>query len=291
MSRQGPLYVPFSDARARSGELDVRLIYASATSLSIEGFGRRGEVNGGLMACSSLAPLVSTSENTIDAAGADSGNPPSASTLHYVYLRQSGTLALSETSPTAVDGVPYLGASDEAAMWAFVGWAYVNASTEFEDSDTARHVISKYGRRPKRLLARPAYTNNNAATTFALNTATWAALNAGTGDSVSYISNPDLPVQGEAVFTLGAATTGVVHVGVGYNGTTPDFAAGFGNLSLAGSSVAVPIYVAAANPVTAKTLDLVAMTSAAAATFAADLARNGASADPCATFLLAWVWG
>jgi hypothetical protein len=83
------------------------------------------------------APLTNdlTADNTITAAGADSGSTPSASTLYYHYLSNSSAspfpeeLRLCATAPT--NG--YLGAAGNAANWRHIGSSTLNGSTQYDN--------------------------------------------------------------------------------------------------------------------------------------------------------------
>lgn len=219
------------------------------------------------------------------------------STLLYVYHCLAGAMAgqnpplgFSTTAPTYVNGTQYLGTSGNALQCLFIGWVFLDAAGNMNDSVTQRNVVNFYNRRPSVLSLAPGYNNNNAATTFALTANVWARVAAGTADTAEYISNGEDAIYADAWFTLGAAApAAIVQVGIGDNSnTTPSAVASFGALAVAGSSCAVSLAVGPYTPAK-RTLTLLGYTANLATTFEADQARNGSASDPQSTGLYALV--
>lgn len=215
------------------------------------------------------------------------------STLFYVYieyaLSANPSLVASLVAPTLVDGIYLLNNTGQGIKAFFLGWIRMDSGGRFVNTDAARCVVNYYNRRPTRIRLRPAYSDNNANTTFSLNTATWARANGGTGDTAEYIANGEDAIHVHAQYTLGAvAPAAVIQVGIGDNSNTqPSSAAAMGSAAISGSSAACSLCVTPA--VGYRTLTMLGMTGGLATTFAADYARNGAAADPSVTSLYAMI--
>lgn len=231
-------------------------------------------------------------DSTINADGTDSGSPPAVETFYYVYWDLAAdSLVLCLEAPTQQnDGSFRLGTNASTiAKFLLVGWVQTiddgTAHAGFVDSDSARLVASYYNRQRKRLFTCPAYSDNNAKTTYAKGAAAaFDYIHAGAGDFVRYITNGEDCAEMTAVFTADAALAGVVQVGISDNADkSPSVIAGMPNLELAGSSVSCSMRDAIAAP-SLKKAELLYF--GAAITFVADYARNGAVADPAATYLV-----
>jgi hypothetical protein len=282
------------------GVFQGRLSLASATSLDLRPYsGRFVEINSELcdLDPTSITYSCSTSDNLINFQGNSTGSPPAANTLYYVYVSNAFasllpySMRLSTTAPqvltgTGAVGVKYLGTFTNAINWRFVGWVKTNGSTQFVDSDTQRFVVNYYNRLKKRLFSCPGYSDNNAETTYGVNSTTFVEANGGTGSKVEFIAN------GEDAVTYSAY--GVTKGTLGRNGLL-----GVGESSSSSAAVA-----AQNNQISASTyvplstgrsyvpsegyqyLDLL-LADSAAITFVADLARAGSAADPPCTFISA----
>ncbi len=115
--------------------IDVRLTRDSITQSNLTGLSGTGKclyIAGELLNCSS-AKVVTTTDNILTSAGADSGAAAAANTTYCVYASNSlpvfasSDLRLCATAPT--DG--YLGAAGDAQYWRHVGWCRTDASTQF----------------------------------------------------------------------------------------------------------------------------------------------------------------
>ena len=166
-------------------------------------------------------------DNLIDAAGADAGAPPAASTLYYVYISNKRSpfspesIRLSATAPSYVNGVKYLGISGNALNWRFVGWVRPNATPEFESSLTSRTIINYYNRFDLSLFVCPGYVNADAYTTYPENSAVYAPIHGGVDAKLAFISNGEDAVSYHAqisVITNGIQAT--MSVGVGEDSAT-----------------------------------------------------------------------
>lgn len=146
---------------------------------------------------------VNIGDNLISAVGADSGGPPAASTLYYVYVsnRKASfspeSIRLSATPPSLVNGVKYLGSSGNALNWRFVGWVYPNATPNFESSLESRLICNYYNRLTLPLFICSGYTDADDATFVSIPTGTtWVGFDDGiTPNRLNFISNGEDAVQ------------------------------------------------------------------------------------------------
>lgn len=140
-----------------------------------------------------MARLVGA--NLITAAGADSGAPGAASTLYYVYVSNAkasfspSSIRLSATAPTLVNGVKYLGGAGNALNWRFVGWVRLNATPQFESSETSRFIVNYYNRLALTLFCAPGWSDSNAFGVTLMPQGAWGLLNGGVGDGFKWIGN------------------------------------------------------------------------------------------------------
>ena len=202
----------------------TRMDYSTTTTVKLNAFtGQYVEVNGSFVDCSSGLTLA-TGDDLITSTGADSGGAMGASTLYYVYVSNASasyaasSLRASTTAPNAFNGVKYLGTSENAANWRFVGWVYTSVSTTFTDSDTSRCVVNYYNRLRKRLFICPNYNDNNVSTTYTFNSnGVWSSSFAGAGVTsyVDYISNGEDSVSWILSGALIPAATAAANLGFG----------------------------------------------------------------------------
>lgn len=156
--------------------------------------GRRVEVNGGVVVVPTAGLTRNVGDNLIAADGTDSGGAAVASTLYYVYVSNAlatfrpSSIALSATAPSIVNGVKYLAGAGNGANWRFVGWVRTNATPQFEMTDTNALICNYYNRELYTVFANPAYANDNAQTSYAVD-GNWASVNGGVGSRVGFIAN------------------------------------------------------------------------------------------------------
>lgn len=121
---------------------DVRLQFNSATVVDLVGVkSKQINVNGEIIDVSSTISVDLSTDNTIDATGADTASTPAASTLHYVYVSNSSAspfpsdLRLSTVAPSfdATQKAMVLGGTGNAAEWKFVGWVNTDGSSQVAD--------------------------------------------------------------------------------------------------------------------------------------------------------------
>lgn len=237
-------------------------------------------------------------DNLIDAAGADAGAPPAASTLYYVYISNKRSpfspesIRLSATAPSYVNGVKYLGISGNALNWRFVGWVQPNATPEFESSPTSRTIINYYNRFDLSLFLCPGYVDNNAFTTYVFSSATFAPIHAGVDDHVRFISNGEdaISYQAQAVADNSLGSTPTWLLGVGEDSDTSPAVVG-GNLFSATTTVNCQTCEKdTLLPEGTRVLSML-MSTTVALNIYADASRQGAAADPPMTYITACVTG
>jgi hypothetical protein len=276
-----------------AGTFQGRLQRDSSTQISVQRWsGDWIEVGGEFLAIGTSGAVLTTSDGLLSSAGAITSTAPSSSTLYYVYVGAvdgEAQLRLSATAPTRVGGIYYLGAASNEARWRFVGWAYLNASTQFTDSETAREVVNYHNRVRVRLLNCPAYNNGNAQTSYTQASTTYAKVNGGTNSDVSFIANGEDAIPLEVTMRAVLNVVGGIHgPAIGIDGVTDVETSG--NCLQAGSErihTTVP-RVYAPTSAGRHVASLLGRQSSGTATIYADIARNGASADPKQTFISGW---
>ena len=228
---------------------------------------------------------VDTSTNLIDANGISTGANPSASTLYYAYMNPEGTLRLSATAPSFYEGRKVLSATAEGRNWVFLAFAYTNASTQFEDDDDGRHVANYYNRVRKRLFTCPAYSNGGTETSYSHTNTAYAAANAGTGATVSYIHNgedcPEFTVHASADAPVGNNS----FCGLGDNSTTTAAAAMLINPASDRHTVSLRYAVDSGTPAR-RTASILFATVGGTLVVYADGERRSGTTDPYATYLI-----
>lgn len=281
---------PSAIASASSGVFQARLQRDSATAISLQRYaGQYVEVGGEMVDVGASGLSCATSDNTINGTGGDSGTGPSASSTYQVYVSNSSAsfapldLRLSGQSPSLVGGVKYLGTSGNALNWRFVGWVYLDGSTQFSDDTTNRLVVNYYNRARKTLVINPGYSNGNTSSSYT-RSGNWTAANGGTNASGSFISNG----EDAADFVLSAAMStpdGVTGLaGIGIDTTTDPLVTTHSQGS--SSTNDISSHVATSRTVHAEgrhTVSLCVAATGGTATYYSDTVRLGATADPRAT--------
>jgi hypothetical protein len=249
------------------------------------------DVNGVVLDGSTNLQFNSALQNVMASNGTDSGALVTVSTLYYVYcVADAGSpynlsLAACTTAPAqnARTGLFELPTAPND-LYLFVGWAFTDSAGLFQDNDAQRLVVSYFNRSPKRLLIKPGYVDDNAATSISIGGGgtTWAPLNGGTADFAEYISNGVDPVrvQAHAQVVTGAGVSAAV--GLGDNSTTTVQTAW--NIP-ASQNQAGSVSAAFVNAVGYRKVNFLARSSAAA-TVTCDAVRNGSASDPCLTYLV-----
>lgn len=240
----------------------------------------------------SISIDVSTA-NEMDSAAADAGtllSLVSADNLLYVYYCATGDFAgglgVSLTPPTNVDGVYLLGSTGDAFNALFVGYWWGDAAGQVVDTDAERRVSNHYNRRWKRLLARPGYNDNGAATTFGKTANGWAALNSGTDDLVRFILNGTDGAILHASVALGAAPPGTVGVCIYDSDTAESNAAWFPATAANRTTVAMSHAAVSGGTPAKRTVQLYCDTGNLATTFLADMGAGPSGGhDTAITYL------
>lgn len=135
---------------AQAGHGQCRLKFVSATSLRLDPFGGRNLVING------VPRLLPAAGVTLNNGGL------SASTLYYIYAFWTGSAIALEASATghSQDSTTGVEIKTGDATRTLVGMIWLNASTQFADSPTARHVASYFSRRSVgAVLSRTGQTN------------------------------------------------------------------------------------------------------------------------------------
>jgi len=283
----GTSWVQLSSGGATNGIAQARLEWNSNTSIHMVGVdGTDMEINGEIVDVDGSTVLVT--ENLISSTGTNSGSaPPNSSAEYYVYHSNASAsyrpsdLALSSTAPSDHRGSKYLATSGNGAEWRYVGRVYLVAAIgapNFRDNVTQRHVASYYHRRVKRLFECPDYNNNNALTSYTVNSATFTSKS-----SVSYITegDNDIPVYAKI---LNLSSQYAV-VGIGDNSSTSAVASSEFSTALEEQSVHFVLGGTAGQ----RTINYLIMTSGTV-TIYADGYRRGSSADPYWSYYEAWVY-
>lgn len=262
--------------------------------------GNKVVVSGLTVVIPSSGLMRDIADNLIDASGADAGAPPAASTLYFVYVSNQqasfspSSIRLSATSPVLLNGVRYLGTSGNAVNWRFVGWVVTNATPQFESTVTSRLIANYYNRLKLKMYVNPGYVDDNAATTYTVNSASWQPLSTyvGSGTSrLSFISNGEDSIIYQATMVLSSANpSNSLLAGVGLDSVSEaDQAA----LSVAGvQNDTIPVQNEIAPVEGSHFLEFLAAFTGGNVLFYADLGRlAGGTIDYPATALSAEVIG
>lgn len=176
-------------------------------------------------------PAVGMTRNIVDdlinAVGGDTGAPPAANTLYYVYIsnRKANfspeSIRLSAQAPTLVSGVKYLGSSGNALNWRFVGWVRTNATPQFASNDSQSFIVNYYNR-----LRKTMFSVLGADKT--LNSVVWGQVDPTGSLTCEFISNGEDSVDLAAVSTISSGTIQIWGTGVALDSVTTPVACGFG---------------------------------------------------------------
>jgi hypothetical protein len=282
--------------------LDTDFGGVSNTLTLLQHKGRRVEINKRVITVPGGGLSRDVADNLIDAAGADAGAAGAANTLYYVYVSNAmasfspTSIRLSATAPTLVDGVRYLGAAGNALNWRFVGWVRLNATPQFESSETGRLVVNYYNRLALSLYTNPGYVNNNAQTSYSTSSAPYVTLASVIGSGTSqlrFISNGEDAVAYYSTYLVGTGGTEVALAGIGEDTQTNPAVSAISQL--VGVSAANTISLGRAPTFTEgfHTLDmLIATADGQTIIFYADQGRlGGETVDSPGTMLSAVVYG
>lgn len=235
-----------------------------------------------------------TSGRTLDATGGDSGSSMQVSTLYNMYISDTGattfpgTMRGSTFGPVLCDdGVYRLDSTGNAAHWLWVGAVYLDAAGNILDVNGTRHIASYFNPQLTRCHLDIGFNNDNAATTFTLNSATFAPVLGsgvvGGGDTLSIV---DLGVHHTTIgwhCLISSAVGASNHIGIGLGSITtitacqafPALASPEGlycGFSWRGATIgttSLQLYIACGRSA-----------GAANIVFSADVARNGSANDP-----------
>ena len=239
----------------------------------------------------------SQADNRIDATGADAGAALAVDTLYYVYISNDlatfspDSIRCSTVAPSLVSGVKYLGVAGNALNWRFLGWVRTisNGGTpNFADSTTQRLVVNYYNRRrvPIGPIC-PGYVDNNAYTSYSELGATglvWRKANGGVGTTSQFISNgeDDVEIDFHGLVLTNIPVT--VGLGVGVDGLEPVVRGFVYPGSTVYNDISGSRKTSAAEGYHTLDLILVLDDAAATVTMYSDISREGAAADPMATY-------
>ena len=295
---------PLALAVARRSSFEARLYVRGAGLLRIEALNSNDvEVNGQLVTIA--AQSLFTTDNLVTIAGASTGAAMVASTVYYVYLSNLAAtfpeaLRASAVSPTPDSyGTLYLDLDGTPGHeWRFVGVVFTNAAVQFLDDAGARHLANYYNRQPKALYTCPGYTDDAADTFYnSVASATFAKINGGTGDTVSFLTFDELGVTLGVCASVRANGAADSHVGLAVNdfgGTLEARAAAI--VQTAALDVAVSVQLApivglgSALGGTVNEASVVIENGGLATSIYADFDAAGATADVPATYLWGLVW-
>lgn len=158
------------------------------------------------------------------------------------------------------------------------------------DGVTSRGIANRYNRVVRELFTCPGYNDNNSTTTWTTTSTTFAKANGGTGSTLALVSLGEDPVQSSAHgATTHSGNTGR-KIGVGVDGVTNVRAEDVAEAQSGLRRIQVvrhPVLFAEGY----HTLDLVVQTTSGTATFHADGARTGNTADARRTYIAAEMLG
>jgi len=128
-----------AEARRRQGSGQCRLVWVNATTLKLIPY------NGNSLVIAGVSRQIPSGGVTLSNVGL------AASTLHHVHAAWvAGAMVLEAVPATAghsQDSATGIEIKTGDATRSFVGMAYLNGSSQFADSNTARHVASWFNRR------------------------------------------------------------------------------------------------------------------------------------------------
>jgi len=266
------------------GTFQGRLQVDSTTQISLQQYsGNWVEVDGEAVALGNFGYAITTSQGLLDSGGAITNTLPSASTLYYVYLNSNG-IRLCATAPSYLDGIYYLGSGALTRTWRFCGWVYTDGSTQFVDSDIARHLVNYYNRLRKRLFVCPSYSDDEAETTWTETSTTWTKATG--GSDVSFITNNEDTVWLTVVADVSISTNGNGGPGIGIDGITTVPVSGDVTLTANEEYSITLTYGYDAGNAGQHTASFVVRVSTGTLTIQADDERHGADADPAVSYLM-----
>jgi hypothetical protein len=282
----------------RFGEAGGRIMYVDSATIEYATYVSNVlEVNGVNVQLGAIGDQTIScidTDETINSSGVQTGLTPSNDTLYYAYVYNGADgsaprLRLSLAVPQIYAGIKYLNSSGAGINWRYVGVVALTVGA-FRDDLTARLIGNEYNKLPRPFFTCPGYNNNNADTTYNLvSSATWTSLNGGTADHVLLCVTGEEPVNifGTVAVSLSAGSTWAI--GVGCDTTlvlaraTPIAAATVRNNQTNQASCVQTQYLPGEPNFLVASLN--AWTNSTTPTIYADLARNGAPADPPATYL------
>jgi hypothetical protein len=260
--------------------------------------GNKVVVSGQTVTIPTLGLTTLVTDHLITAAGADSGAAGVASTLYYVYLSNKkatfapGTIRLSATPPTLVNGVKYLGNAGNALNWRFVGWVRLNGTPQFESSQLNALIVNQYNQRQQSIFATPGYNDGVDFGSFSQPAAAvWAA--AASGPSrISFISDgiSAARIRCSAIVEPQGVGVGDMSLGIGVDSTTTSPVQTNNNFN--GSGV-WPVTTPPYDPTLAEgyhTLDMVFVVTGAPSPVFTTIVKAGNPTHPFVTIIEALVW-
>lgn len=267
-----------------------RLQFLNTHTLNIVPYGGLGiSVNGEFQLLPPSGLSMSDGNNLITAGGADSGAPPAASQVYFLYMSNStaavpSALVMCATAPAtgSQQGPELPGGHSE---YRFVGWAYWDGT--FHDDNAFRATKSYYNRLSCDMFMGINYINDNAQTTFSpAAVANWAIMKA--GNLVQFIHTGDDSAEfGIAV----SKSAGVVACGVALAlDTIPVVSQELPALAGANASCDYVIPLGGPINVLRNAAPYYHTDGVTAPTFIADGGRHGAAADIAATYIWGQVW-
>jgi len=304
------------DFKNNDGPFHGRLTLESATQLSLRPYnGKHVGVSGQLVEIPWLADqtivgfTVDTSATLISSDGLNTGLTPSASTVYYVYVSNGFAkyapkqLRLSSSSrSTNKFGVNYLGTSENATNWRYVGMVKTidagGGVPNFVDSETQRFVINWNNPRPLKMFTCPGYVDQVAPVSYAETTsANWKEIHGGVGSRLSFLSHGQDVVKyyAKAYLDFPDEANDYASIGVGHDDIVtvevladPPYNTDL-NKVIGGDIQLHHSYVPAEGD--RQLLFLITPTATASINVSATGSRMGATASPAYSYLEAWVMG
>ena len=277
------------------GALTVEGYLSRGTATRLDYLRDKGDhvyVNGEYVQIGAAGLTRLTTDNLIDATGADAGAAMAVSTFYYIYISNSQSpfsplsIRASATAWTRVNGVKYLGAAGNALNWRFIGRVRTNAvgAGQLQFDNTFIGVHNEYNKRVIRAGTAPGYVDDNAQTTYTKTVGVFSQANGGTGSRIIFIGD------GEETVWIGlsthmspaAGTTGVAGISVLDSTTDTDEATLQG---LAATGIPGGTQIATLPTEGAHTVDLLVASDVGTTTFIADTTRRGAVNDPAVTLM------
>jgi hypothetical protein len=281
----------------RYGECGGRLELVSSSEIGFQTYASSViEINGENVNIGALN-ICDVGNDLIDNDGADSGLSPANLARTYAYVSNSSattnpnSLRLSSSAPVDYGGFRYLNSTGNGANWRFVGWVGTlgTPSVQFRDDPEARLIANAYNRLRKSLFLCPGYNDNNADTTYTTTNATWNGIGvtASLTDTVAFVSDGENAVEFQASVSPHTSAANW-RVGIGINTTISTARTTILGCSSQRTALANQSSSCSYGAVFSSGFYFAALssyTAGAACVAHADLARNGSTADPFATYL------